>query len=88
LALHQNGVTAVDGGFIQLVATSTGSATLDKIAAGSCLGGSEGAPKELLELKVRFGELIGEEKEGEARRAGFGIDEETVPLVKGGLYGR
>jgi hypothetical protein len=86
-ALHQNGVSAVDGGFIQMVTTSTGSATLEKLAAGGCLGGDENAPKELNELKIRFGELVGDGRGRLVRRAGFGTEEETVPLTKGAVYG-
>lgn len=87
-ALRQNGVSAVDGGFLQLMTTTTGSATLEKLAAGGCLGGNESVPKELKELKVRFGELIGEGMVGGAvRRAGFGTVEEIVPMNKGAVYG-
>lgn len=86
-ALQHNGVAAVDGGFIQLITTSTGSATLERLAAGGCLGGGENAPKELKELKIRFGELVGEGKGGSIRRAGFGTEAETVPLNKGQTYG-
>jgi len=86
-ALRQNGVSAVDGGFIQLITTSTGSPTLQKLAAGGCLGGFESIPKELKQLEIRFGELVNEGKEEGVRRAGFGTEKETVPLTKGVLYG-
>lgn len=88
LTLLQNGVSAVDGGFIQLITTSTGSEALEKLAGGACLGGDESVPKELKDLKIRFGELVGVEKGWAMRRAGFGTEEETVPLTKGALYGR
>jgi hypothetical protein len=86
-ALKRNGVAAIDGGFTQLVTTTTGSATLERAAAGGCLGGDESVPVDLNELRVRFGELVSEEKEGLVRRAGFGTAEETIPLAKGKLYG-
>ncbi|KAE9373328.1 hypothetical protein N431DRAFT_338567 [Stipitochalara longipes BDJ] len=87
LALKSNGVAAIDGGFTQLVTTSTGSKTLEKVAAGGCLGGNENVPVGLKELKVRFGELVGDSNGGLVRRAGFGTENETRPLVKGALYG-
>lgn len=87
-ALKKNGVSAVDGGFLQLLTTTTGSATLEKVAAGGCLGGSESAPTDLKEMKIRFGELIGGGMEGGiVRRAGFGTEEEVMPLTHGALYG-
>jgi hypothetical protein len=87
LALRHNGVSAIDGGFTQLITTSTGSATLQRLAAGCCLGGEKDVTEALKELKIRFGELVGEEKRGVVKRAGFGTEEETVPLVKGKMYG-
>ena len=45
--LTHNGVSAIDGGFIQILATATASATIDKAAAGGCLGGEESVPKSL-----------------------------------------
>jgi hypothetical protein len=86
-ALRQNGVSATDGGFTQLITTSTGSAELEKLAAGGCLGGDENVPNGLKELRIRFGELVGDRKEGLVRRAGFGTVEETISLAKGELYG-
>jgi hypothetical protein len=58
LALHHNGVTAIDGGFVQLLMTTTGRTELEDIAAQGCLGGEENVPKELKKLRVRFGEMI------------------------------
>lgn len=81
-----NGVAATDGSFMQLVTTTTGSAVLDRAAAGGCLGGNESVPTELKELRVRFGEIMG--REGEVvRRAGFGVEGEVGPLRKGERYG-
>lgn len=88
LALRWNGVSAAEG-FIQILTTTTGSKALDKASAGGCLGGEENVPKELKELRVRFGELVGitEDEKRVIRRAGFGIEDEIVPLQKGGTYG-
>ncbi|TVY44929.1 hypothetical protein LSUB1_G000574 [Lachnellula subtilissima] len=87
LALVMNGVSAIDGGFMQTITTSTGSAVLDRAAAGGCLGGEESVPKELKDLKVRFGEFIGRQEPGRIRRAGFGVETEVTALEKGALYG-
>ena len=87
IALFKNGVSAMDGSFEQIITTSTGSSILDKAAAGGCLGGSEGVPKELRDLKIRFGEFIGREEPGRIKRAGFGTENEVVPLTKGAKYG-
>ncbi|KAF4630776.1 hypothetical protein G7Y89_g7361 [Cudoniella acicularis] len=85
-ALHENGVAAIDGGFIQLVTTSTGSATLEREAAKGCLGGDVNVSDGLKDLRIRFGELVRHNKEGhlweDIRRAGFGTEEETVPIFR------
>ncbi|KAG0651198.1 hypothetical protein D0Z07_2001 [Hyphodiscus hymeniophilus] len=87
LALHKNGVSAVDGGFMQIIATSTGSAILDKAAAGGCLGGDESIPQELKDLEIRFGEIMDREAPGRIKRAGFGVDSEITALKRGDDYG-
>lgn len=89
-ALLQNGVPAIDGGFIQILSTTTGNPTLQMAAAGNCLGGEEHPSKHLSELKIRYGELIGlTTRVGGVvvRRAGFGTEDEVVPLRKGEKYG-
>jgi hypothetical protein len=86
-ALHQNGVSAVDGGFMQIITTSTGSAILDKAAAGGCLGGDESIPQELKDLEIRFGEIIDREEPGRIKRAGFGVESEITALKRGHSYG-
>ena len=86
LALYWNGVSAMDGGFMQIITTSTGSAILDKAAAGGCLGGNESVPQELKDLRIRFGEFIGRDDEL-VKRAGFGVESETTALKKGASYG-
>ncbi|PVH86481.1 hypothetical protein DL98DRAFT_407196, partial [Cadophora sp. DSE1049] len=89
-ALYQNGVPAIDGGFIQLITTSTGSRNLQNAAAGGCLGASENAPLALKKLRVRYGEIMGSEENRKGKvvkRAGFGTEDEIRPLVKGAKYG-
>jgi len=87
LALFRNGVSAIDGSFMQIITTSTGSAILDRAAAGGCLGGNESFPQELKDLKIRFGEFIGRDDPGMVKRAGFGVDSEVTELRKGTSYG-
>lgn len=85
-ALIANGVSATDGGFVQIIATTTGSPALDNAAAGGCLGGNDNVVQELKDLKIRFGELVGR-KPGNVKLAGFGTDDEIIPLTKGEKYG-
>jgi hypothetical protein len=93
ISMHQNGVSAMDGGFLQILMTTTGSMTINKAAAGGCLGGRENVPKQLLNLKVRFGELIEKDNSNaggqtsQVRRAGFGTEEEVIPLNREIIYG-
>lgn len=87
LALFKNGVSAMDGSFMQIIATSTGSATLDRAAAGGCLGGDESMPQELKDLEVKFGEFIARDEPGGVKRAGFGVESELKPLDRGQQYG-
>lgn len=88
-ALLKNGVSVTDGGFLRIVTTTTRSPTLEKLAASACLGGSESIPSELKDLEIRFGELVGVGAGGieGVRKAGFGSSDETVPLMKGMVYG-
>lgn len=89
-ALHENGIPATDGGFIQLLSTTTGSSKLQRAAAMKCLGGGQDLPKSLTGLKIRYGELVDMQVEhgGEVmRRAGFGAEDEDAPLKKGHKYG-
>lgn len=90
-ALYANGVPATDGGFLQLLTTTRGSATLDKIAISGCLGGDRNVPSELRDLKIQYGEisLPLDSRGGQAalRRAGFGTEDEVLALRKGYSYG-
>ena len=87
LALVKNGVSATDGSFMQIITTSTGSAILDKAAAGGCLGGDESVPQELKDLRIRFGEMVGGGGAEMVKRAGFGAEDEVTSLKKGEKYG-
>lgn len=87
VALWKNGVAAIDNSFIQTLTTSTGSAALDKAAAGGCLGGSENVPNELKDLKIRFGEIINRDEPGRIKRAAFGVEGEVTSLTQGTTYG-
>lgn len=82
-SLHQNGVSAIQGGFLQMLTTIIGSDTLRKAAAGNSLGGEENVPEELKRLKIRYGELLGGNTRDYIRRAGFSTTEEVGPLRRG-----
>ena len=87
-SLRSNGVSAIDGGFLQILMTTTGSKALEKAAAGGCLGGNENIPEDLTKMKIRFGELVGDGfHEGTVRRAGFGTEEEVIALRRDVNYG-
>lgn len=83
-------MSASDGGFIQLLSTTTGSSTLEGEAAKHSLGGTYNVPLTLNDLKIRFGELLTTEKEAGAgsliRRAGFGTGSQIKPLLRGARY--
>lgn len=92
-ALKENGVSAIDGGFIQLISTSAGSSALRKEAVKGCLGGEENIPQSLKDLEIRFGDMrnkskyeVGENGR-EVRKAGFGTQSEILPLNKKADYG-
>ncbi|CZR62770.1 uncharacterized protein PAC_12667 [Phialocephala subalpina] len=92
-ALYTNGVPATDGGFLQLLTTTRGSATLDETAVGGCLGGDKNVPSALKDLKIKYGELtgmpleLGHNKSVRPRRAGFGTEGEVSLLRRDYIYG-
>jgi hypothetical protein len=51
------------------------------------LGGEESVPKELMDLEIRFGEIIGREDPGRIKRAAFGVESEITALKKSDNYG-
>jgi len=77
----------MQGGFLQILMTTTGSKTLERAAAGGCIGGEENVPQDLKEIEVRFGEFVGTGDGGEVRLAGFGTAGEVVALRRGVVYG-
>lgn len=84
IALQQNGVAADSGIFLQvLCATTNGTSVLNGLAKKACLGGSNNHSPELLNLKVRFGEV-----KDDPSLAAFGTVAETTQLKKGRNYGQ
>jgi hypothetical protein len=63
LHVHNNGVSAITGGFVQILMTTTGRTEIEAaILKGSAtLGGHENVTKELEDLEIRFGELVNDE---------------------------
>ncbi|KAH7081938.1 hypothetical protein BKA63DRAFT_562469 [Paraphoma chrysanthemicola] len=61
LALQHNGVTAIDGGFVQLLMMTTGRTELEKTAVRGCLGGEDDNSKRMIKMKVGFGEMSTED---------------------------
>jgi hypothetical protein len=74
-ALQHNGVTAMDGGFVQLLMTTTGRTVIEDAAGAGCMGGEENVPKELKKMRVRFGEMV--QGENLLRAGGLEGQEET-----------
>lgn len=87
-SLYQNGVSATDGGFLQILTTTTTSEALHRAASAAALGGGENVPEELKRSRVRYGELTGSEEifQGEPRTVGFGVEDEVAPIRKGVKY--
>jgi hypothetical protein len=83
-SLHSNGVAAQDGGFFQLLVTTTGSRELHRAAARSNgLGGGFDIPQELKDMKVKFGQFVDENKTGIAMPlVGFGGESEIQTLLR------
>jgi hypothetical protein len=65
LYVQNNGVSAMNGGFLQLLMTTTGRTQMEAvIVEGSrTFGGYENVSKELGEMKIRFGELIDDDED-------------------------
>jgi hypothetical protein len=85
LALLSNG-TSANGGFQQILCTTSESKMLHRAAVGGCLGGDENVPEGLRKLKVLFGELDSVDLSG-IRQAGFGFVGEAHQLMQGQTYG-
>jgi hypothetical protein len=79
----QNGIPAADNGFLQIMMATRGNTEMERIVLRERLMTIENMSAELKSLKVRYGELVGEDVLGvEGRRLGFGTVEETVSLRK------
>jgi hypothetical protein len=79
----QNGIPAADNGFLQIMMATRGNTEMERIVLRERLMTIENMSAELKSLKVRYGELVGEDVLGvEGRRVGFGTVEETVSLRK------
>lgn len=68
-----NRVSAITGGFIQILMTTTGRTSLEEIIAkgSGTLGGQENVSKELKETKIRFGDLIAFGDKGKSSSAAY-----------------
>jgi hypothetical protein len=62
LALRHNGVTAIDGGFVQLLMTTTGQTKIEDAVRSGCLGGEENVSNEMKRIRVRFREMVESER--------------------------
>lgn len=80
-ALWQNGTPAFTGGFLQIMCTTTYSESImNEIAREASISGTIGLPKDLLDLRVRYGSVP---RSGNAQRyTAFGTVEETEELLK------
>ena len=59
-SLRRNSVSAIDGGFLQILMTTMGSKDLEKAAAARYLIGNKNVPEGLKKMRIRFGELVGD----------------------------
>jgi hypothetical protein len=83
-ALRLNGVPATDGGFLQILMATTGDTEMNRIAGEASFKDVDNAPKKLLNMEVRLGDLTGQDGHRFPQRAGFGTAEETTVLNRRG----
>jgi hypothetical protein len=82
-SLSRNGTPAADGGFLQIMTATRGNTKMERLVLKERLMAIDSVSKELKDLKIRYGELIGEDSFGvNGMRLGFGTVEETVSLRK------
>jgi hypothetical protein len=82
-SLWRNGMPAADGGFLQVMVATRGNTEMERLVLRERLTTIENMSAELKNLKIRYGELVGEDVLGaEGTRMGFGTVEETVSLRK------
>jgi hypothetical protein len=80
-SLWHNGAPASDG-FMQVMMATRGRTEMERLVLKENLVGSEKASQELMDLKVRYGELVSVDAMKEDRIWGFGTVEETVSIRK------
>jgi hypothetical protein len=76
-----NGASAADGGFLQVMTATTGRTMMEDLVTAQHID-NDNLPKELLDLEIRYGELLDADGVGTGV-AGFGTVEETKLLRKG-----
>jgi hypothetical protein len=76
-----NDASAADGGFLQVMTATTGRTIMEDLVVAQHID-NDSLPKELLDLEIRYGELLDAEGVGTGI-AGFGTVEETKLLRKG-----
>jgi hypothetical protein len=82
-SLWQNSVPAADGGFLQIMMATRGNTEMERLILKERLAAIDNMSNELKSVKIRYGELVGENVLGvEGRRMGFGTVQETVSLRK------
>jgi len=87
-ALSKNGLPATDGGFLQIMMATRGRTELESMVLKRGFVGTKDLPKELLDLRIRLGELLvsidehGNTGEGPRKVVGSGTTGETIPLGK------
>jgi hypothetical protein len=74
-SLHQNGIPAADGGFLQVMMATRGGTQMERLVLKHRNMAVEDISKELGDLKVRYGELVSQEK-----ILGFGTVNETLAM--------
>jgi hypothetical protein len=86
-SLAFNGETAEDGGFLQIMLNTQGDTEMNRVARTRRVKEKKVFEKELLDLRVRYGELVGQvgsrDENGERTELkilGFGTVNETVAL--------
>jgi hypothetical protein len=81
-ALVSNGVPATDGGFLQIMMATRGRTEMERLVLKEGIVGTGDLSKELLNMKVRFGELVHDEgtSAGFRRAVTFGTITETSPI--------
>jgi hypothetical protein len=81
-ALRMNGVPATDGGFLQIITTTTGNTAMNNAAAKGSMSSIHNVPQELLDMEVRFARLNETSAGGASHVAEFGTIEETLLLER------